>query len=295
MTPLLSFLLHNGPDRHGRTLDDVLSFDDEKLEQDHYYIQWLFPLETMSENVWESPILTNEEKLVIQSSPEAQANMRRALERIGTFYESTDRWLEYDDHNHLRITRILKATRSLLGHDIATGFYEMLQQRIKDTQSSINPDNMAYWKEAIGLTLNRGTRIYLDIDGTLIHEDLSDMYGKPAAGLKEFLIALRPYDTYWLTTHCMDGDPIHAQKKLKEVLPDEFYPDIDRIQGTAWQSLKTEAIDWNSDFIWFDNDIYTKEWERFKTAGPDQRVIEVNLRDNPNHLVEITRDIIEMT
>ena len=33
-------------------------------------------------------------------------------------------------------------------------------------------------------------KIYLDIDGTMIHEDLSDMYSKPAVGLEEFIVAL---------------------------------------------------------------------------------------------------------
>jgi len=53
-------------------------------------------------------------------------------------------------------------------------------------------------------------KIYLDIDGTMIHEELGDMWGKAAAGLEEFFVALRPYDTYWLTTHCMEGDPVRA-------------------------------------------------------------------------------------
>jgi len=33
--------------------------------------------------------------------------------------------------------------------------------------------------------------IYLDIDGTMIHEDLSDRLGKPANGLPEFLQAIK--------------------------------------------------------------------------------------------------------
>lgn len=137
-------------------------------------------------------------------------------------------------------------------------------------------------------------KIYLDIDGTMIHEDLTENYGKPAHGLEEFLIALRPYDTYWLTTHCMDGDPLNAQQKMKAVVPISLFNDIDRIKPTTWKSLKTEALDWSGDFIWFDNDIFREEWDRFETATSNQRVIEVNLRNNPNHLVEITRDIIEM-
>lgn len=60
--------------------------------------------------------------------------------------------------------------------------------------------------------------IYLDIDGTLIHEDLTDNYGKAAAGLEEFLIALRPFDIYWLTTHCRDGNPDRAREIMMKHL-----------------------------------------------------------------------------
>jgi hypothetical protein len=134
--------------------------------------------------------------------------------------------------------------------------------------------------------------IYLDIDGTMIHEDLSENYGKPAVGLVDFIIALRPYDTYWLTTHCTTGDPTRAREIMKRVLPNNLHADIDRIKPTVWQDLKTTGIDFNSDFIWFDNDIYTGEWNTLKQCRDNQIVIEVDLRNNPQHLIEITRDLL---
>lgn len=77
-------------------------------------------------------------------------------------------------------------------------------------------------------------KIYLDIDGTMIHEDLTENYGKVAKGFEEFLVALRPYDTFWLTTHCKKADATNAQRKMKEVLSPEFHADINRVQPTAW-------------------------------------------------------------
>ena len=133
--------------------------------------------------------------------------------------------------------------------------------------------------------------IYLDIDGTMIHEDLSENYGKPAEGLEDFIIALRPYDTYWLTTHCTNGDPTRAREIMKRVLPSNLHADIDRIKPTIWQDLKTTGIDFSSDFIWFDNDVYIGEWDILKQCRDNQTVIEVNLRNNPRHLIEITRDM----
>ena len=135
--------------------------------------------------------------------------------------------------------------------------------------------------------------IYLDIDGTLIHEDLTQNNGKAAAGLAEFIIALRPHTTYWLTTHCRDGNPERARAIMKRHLPPELHADIDRIKPTTWNMLKTEAINWHEDFIWFDDNITDTEWELFKVAGPNQQVIEMNLRDNPRQLEEITADLLQ--
>lgn len=292
MTPLIRFLRGTHPDTKGRVLDDILVFSDVDLESDHTYIQWLFPLETMSENVSESPILTREEIATIKESEIIQQNIQRALERMTVFYSTTDNWLEEDNHNHLRITRILKATDSLLGKESAQKFYELLLMRIAETEAPVSPYNMEYWKEAVGLTLKKSTKMYLDIDGTMIHEDLTENYGKPARGLESFLVALRLYDTFWLTTHCKDGDVTQARRIMKGVLSEEYHEDIDRIQGTVWDTMKTEALDWNSDFIWFDNDIFAEERKALEKCGPNQSVLEVDLRTNPRQLEEIVRDVL---
>jgi len=135
-------------------------------------------------------------------------------------------------------------------------------------------------------------KIYLDIDGTMIHEDLTENYGKVAAGLEDFIIALRPYDTHWLTTHCTTGDPANAVRIMKAVLPESLHSDIDRIKGTVWTDMKTEALDWESDFIWFDNDIFAAEWKALEQCKDNQSVVQVDLRTNPEQLIEITRDLL---
>lgn len=136
-------------------------------------------------------------------------------------------------------------------------------------------------------------KIYLDIDGTLIHEDLTKNYGQPAAGLTDFILALRPHDPYWLTTHCRDGNPKRARQILKSHLPESLHPEIDRIKGTVWDTLKTEAIDPSSDFIWFDNTVTDAERAVLEKIGDENKyVLEVDLRANSGQLIEITRDVL---
>lgn len=135
-------------------------------------------------------------------------------------------------------------------------------------------------------------KIYLDVDGTLIHEELSEKNGQGAEGLADFIIALRPYDTYWLTTRCTDGNPDNPRNALKSVLPNELHSEIDRIKPTVWQDLKTNGIDFESDFIWFDNEIYSGELKALEKCNGNQMIIEVDLRNNPKHLIEITSDLL---
>jgi hypothetical protein len=146
--------------------------------------------------------------------------------------------------------------------------------------------------------------IYLDIDGTLIHED-AERAGEPAEGLADFIRALfpcpsdphthtsSPYSVFWLTTHCMDGDPIHAQKLMKASVPAELHGDIDRIRPTRWSVMKTEAIDFTAPFIWFDNDVTASDRKVLKQKAlmVKQWLIEVDLVANPHQLLDVLADL----
>ena len=48
---IVGFLEGKTPDHRGRTLSMVLAFSDERAEQTHDYIQWLFPLDEPSGSV----------------------------------------------------------------------------------------------------------------------------------------------------------------------------------------------------------------------------------------------------
>ncbi len=135
--------------------------------------------------------------------------------------------------------------------------------------------------------------IYLDIDGTLIHENFAEP--KAAAGLKELLVALRPHQTFWLTTHCRDGNSERPRAILKRFVGPELHADIDRIKPTVWDVMKTEGIDWSKDFIWLDNDISPYEWGQLEQGSEYQYAIEINLRANPNQLLEVVEEFTSWT
>ena len=70
--PLHAFLAGAGRDGRGRLASDVLGFSDDRLEEVHDYIQWLFPLQTRSAAQPQSPVLSTAEIEAIRTDPLAR-------------------------------------------------------------------------------------------------------------------------------------------------------------------------------------------------------------------------------
>src|SRR4051812_43432996 len=124
--PLLAFLAGRAPDGKGRMIEQVLGFSDRDIERHHDFIQWLFPLPTRSGAVPDAPILSPAETEAIRRDARLQQPIRRALDRMSDFYSRNDHWLVRHDHNHLRITRIIRSASLLLGNEPARSFHALI-------------------------------------------------------------------------------------------------------------------------------------------------------------------------
>jgi hypothetical protein len=99
-------------------------------------------------------------------------------------------------------------------------------------------------------------KIYFDIDGVI----------RGVASPKEDVVALLRYcldnypgAVYWLTTHCHGGEN-HTDYALRGEFPDEFVDELYvKVLPTDWGALKTDAIDMDSDFVWFDDNLFEAE------------------------------------
>ena len=119
---------------HSVDIDDIHTtwFGDwERLERQHDYIQWLFPIRELSMFNSRSQELQLHEAQRIKENPEARARVLRSYEMMLDFYgmqlmdastgevarHARYRWcyenLNYSAHNSLRITRILKSLGEL--------------------------------------------------------------------------------------------------------------------------------------------------------------------------------------
>jgi len=148
-TAAVLFLTGEGHDHRRRSLDDVLAYDDSMLERSHDYIQWLFPLPEASRFNHNAPVLSTEDVAEIKASEAAKANLRRARERMLDFYKANDHWLTAFDHNHLRITRIIRCLKLALGTDEARGFHDEIRALVAAAGNPVNAESLRYWQQAL--------------------------------------------------------------------------------------------------------------------------------------------------
>ena len=117
----------------GRTIEGVLEMDDDALEAAHDVIQYLFPLTERSQCQPHSPVLSRAEVEEFRSSKELKVMLSASLGRMLKFYglsvvmdavgpvvwrgpgwdERSPNWLQKGDHNHLRLTRMVKSLKLL--------------------------------------------------------------------------------------------------------------------------------------------------------------------------------------
>lgn len=152
MSPVVKFLQGSGQNSEGLNIRDVLKMPDTELESNHRYIQWLFPLVEESQQVFGLPTLTDDDIKTIRQSAQAQANLEAGKKRMLRFYEDNDHWLVFFDHNHLRITRILKSLVLLKrreGIRAAREFHAAILRRVRKTGTKINKESRRFWQSAI--------------------------------------------------------------------------------------------------------------------------------------------------
>ena len=145
---LRSFLQDVGPDHRGRSLSQVWKFSDEEIESIHDFIQWVFPLETRSGAQSDAPLLTPAETDLIHKSVPATMNLERSSDWFLGFPARSTAWLAPYDHNHLRITRMIRANRLLLGELAADSARARVLQLHRQLKGNAGATAIDFWMRA---------------------------------------------------------------------------------------------------------------------------------------------------
>lgn len=145
---IVAFLEGDGQDGGGRNVLDVIAFSDVRLETSHDYIQWLFPLDEPSDAAPGSPMLSPADVTAIRDSGMAQCALAAGTDRMSAFYLTTHDWLMPNDHNHRRITRIIRSLRLLRDDETADGFRAVILARVEATRAPVSARSLGYWMTA---------------------------------------------------------------------------------------------------------------------------------------------------
>ncbi|PVH80238.1 hypothetical protein DL98DRAFT_418826 [Cadophora sp. DSE1049] len=170
MSLLITFYEGTEPDHRGRYLSDILKWNANKLELAHDYIQIIFPLPEESGVQWNAPTINRQVFDAFRARPELKDRLKDSFKKILWFYgfdliEGEDairvqrganwdnhcgHWDVRFDHNHLRITRIIRCLRVLGLEDVAQAFYGALGQNAR----RVSTRSREYWRRAAERTLN---------------------------------------------------------------------------------------------------------------------------------------------
>ena len=146
--PIIAFLGGVGTDSHGRLLNDIWAFSDAEIERTHNFIQWLFPLAEASLSVPGSPTLTSDEIAALRLSVAAKTSIVESADWYSAFLSQNSHWKAKYDHNHLRITRAIKALRLLVSEDEANRFRDGVFALLGDDADLIGEKARSYWLTA---------------------------------------------------------------------------------------------------------------------------------------------------
>lgn len=129
--------------------------------------------------------------------------------------------------------------------------------------------------------------IYLDIDGVLLaNENNAAPY---ADEFLQHILNKYPNSTYWLTTHNWRGEN-RAIEVLSPTLKPETANLLKKIKPTEWGELKTDAINFEEDFLWFDDDLWPDELKVLEQNNATGRMVMIDLDKDP----EILKKLIEV-
>lgn len=142
------FLEGHLPDSKGRYLQDILNFSDYEIENTHDFIQWVFPLAEASRSNFTAPILEKFEIEEIRSSNVAKINIINASQWYLLFLKRQNHWIRDYDHNHLRITRVIKSLRLLVSNESADSFHDDIKNQLRDHIHKINEKAVRFWNNA---------------------------------------------------------------------------------------------------------------------------------------------------
>lgn len=158
---LKNFLLDIVPNYNNMYIHDIWNYDLEELENKHNYIQWIFPNTEKSRFNIFCPRVKDE---TITNNTEIKKNIEKSFLMMLNFYglsykdnfiikgknykERSKKWITKNNHNYLRITRILLCLNLFNLNKQANDFFAILMKIYEENQDIISEETFSYWNNA---------------------------------------------------------------------------------------------------------------------------------------------------
>lgn len=171
MSKLTDFYEDKVPYPNGTLLRKILGWEGKKLEHTHDYIQWLFPLSVQSRYNPNAPLLTLEDMLYMANNEQCQCNLIWSVDLMLDFYggvmlnvdderkydvfnsrkynTKAQTWQRPNNHNHLRLTRMMESLTQLGQPHAAVAIGRWLESIIRIYPYRFTQDTAVFWGKAI--------------------------------------------------------------------------------------------------------------------------------------------------
>ena len=165
------FLVLERENNQGIAIKDMWKYDFETMNNKHGYIQWLFPTDELSSRNPKAPTISEDFYKCLQFDPEYKITLRSnimqsfvnflsflGLEHKGMaiikgpmYIERSQDWLKPNNHNFLRISRILQCLILMDLKPQAELFYKSLKNIYEESaeNQSIISDSFDYWSNIV--------------------------------------------------------------------------------------------------------------------------------------------------
>lgn len=149
---LIQFYCNDMASSSNHYLNDLFIWNNEAWDRHHDFIQWIFPLIEPSQFNPDAPLLDKETIIFLRNSEIFKENFLLILDRTYSFLGFHSRnskpfWVTPNNHNQLRITRILTSCKLLSDIDIMP-FFNWLNKLAENNPESISKVTLDFWKNA---------------------------------------------------------------------------------------------------------------------------------------------------
>ena len=156
---LINYFRNEQSDNRACYHKDILQFDENEIEYEHDFIQWIFPTIEKSRFNSDAPVIDKSFSERFQKDELAKSNYCKScqlyLNYIGFCCDGQGkiksikpgRIYELPFHNYLRITRMLNSLNQVGNNTCSANLYQALMKDVRTDSNKIDEKTLKYWRE----------------------------------------------------------------------------------------------------------------------------------------------------